>query len=281
MADGLAALPELVRLEGVGVRLGGRMVLEGIDLAVHAGEVVTVLGPNGAGKTTLARVVLGLQRPAAGRVVRRPGLRIGYVPQRLTADPVLPLTVERLMTLTGRAPHAEVQAALEEVGCGRLARQPVDTLSGGELQRVMLARALLRRPDLLVLDEPAQNVDVLGQADLYDLIAGIRRSHGCGVLMISHDLHVVMAATDRVICVNGHLCCSGTPDAISRDPRYLSLFGTAAAHSLAVYYHAHGHRHAADGSVEPISACGHGHRHGRDHGHADPVAVPVRGEERR
>lgn len=271
MADGSITMPELVRLDGVGVRLGGRTVLEGIDLALHAGEVVTVLGPNGAGKTTLARVVLGLQRHAAGHVVRRPGLRVGYVPQRLAVDPVLPLTVERLMTLTGRAPRAEVLAALDEVGCKRLARQPVDTLSGGELQRVMLARALLRRPDLLVLDEPAQNVDVLGQADLYDLIAGIRRGHGCGVLMISHDLHVVMAATDRVICVNGHLCCSGTPDAISRDPRYLSLFGAAAAHSLAVYHHAHGHRHAADGSVEPIGGCGHAH---------DPADVRAHGEER-
>jgi zinc transport system ATP-binding protein len=255
----------LVRLEGVSVRLDGRDVLSGVDLEIRPGEVTTLIGPNGAGKTTLARVVLGLQRVRAGRVHRRPGLSVGYMPQRVVVDPVLPLTVERMVTLTRRADRSRVLDALDQVGCRHLAGQAVQTLSGGEMQRIMLARALLGRPQLLVLDEPAQNVDVIGQAELYDLIARLRRSQGCGVLLISHDLHVVMAATDKVVCVNGHVCCSGTPEAVSRDPVYLGLFGAAAAGSFALYRHAHGHRHEADGCVVPLGqSCGHGHGHGHE-----------------
>jgi zinc transport system ATP-binding protein len=252
MADGGSLATPLVRLDGVSVRFGGRPVLSGVALDLAPGEVVTLIGPNGAGKSTLARVVLGLLAPDRGRVVRRPGLRVGYMPQRLVVDPVLPLSVERLMTLTRRAPRAEVEAALAEVGAARLLRQPVQGLSGGEMQRVMLARALIGGPDLLVLDEPAQNVDVVGQAELYDLVARIRDERGCGVLLISHDLHVVMAATDRVVCLHGHICCSGAPEDVGRHPEYLALFGPAAARSLAVYAHAHAHRHAADGAVEPL-----------------------------
>ena len=249
----------LVHLDGVSVSLGGRNVLSGIGLEIRPGEVTTLIGPNGAGKTTLARVVLGLQRVSAGQVHRRPGLSVGYMPQRIVVDPVLPLSVGRMVTLTRRAGRSRVLEVLGQVGCRHLADQPVQTLSGGEMQRVMLARALLGRPDLLVLDEPAQNVDVVGQAELYDLIARLRGSQGCGVLMISHDLHVVMAATDRVVCVNGHVCCSGTPEAVSRDPVYLGLFGVAAAGSFALYRHAHGHRHEADGCVVPLGqSCGHG-----------------------
>jgi len=277
--EGAAARGSLVRLEEVAVRFGGRQALGGVDLDLHAAEVVTVIGPNGAGKSTLARVVLGLLAPSAGRVVRRPGLRIGYMPQRLVVDPVLPLQVGRLLTLTRRASRRELESVLDEVGAAHLIGRPVQTLSGGEMQRVMLARALIGAPDLLVLDEPAQNVDLVGQADLYDLIARFRRERGCGVLLISHDLHVVMAATDRVVCLHGHICCSGAPEDVGRHPEYLALFGAAAANSLAVYAHAHAHRHAADGAVEPLDGCGHDHGHHHDghhhhgHGHAAMPAV--------
>jgi zinc transport system ATP-binding protein len=239
----------LVAGRGLHLSFSGRPVLKGVDIEVLSGEIVTVIGPNGAGKTTLLRVLIGLIRPDSGIVQRQPGLRIGYLPQRMPIDPVMPLDVERLMTLTRRAPADDVGHALAETGVEHLRRAPVSALSGGELQRVLLARALLARPDLLVLDEPVQGVDYAGEAALYQLIGGLRSRRGCGVLMISHDLHVVMAATDRVLCLNQHVCCAGTPDAVSRHPEYVRLFGRQAAGALAVYAHRHDHQHDLGGNL--------------------------------
>lgn len=251
--DGAAARDDsgrpLVAGRGVHVSFSGQPVLKGVDIEVASGEIVTVIGPNGAGKTTLLRVLIGLIRPDAGTVQRRPGLRVGYLPQRMPIDPVMPLDVGRLMTLTRRAPPADVNKALAETGVEHLRKAPVSALSGGELQRVLLARALLSRPDLLVLDEPVQGVDYAGEAALYQLIGGLRARRGCGVLMISHDLHVVMAATDRVLCLNQHVCCAGTPDAVSRHPEYVRLFGRQAAGALAVYAHRHDHQHDLGGNL--------------------------------
>jgi len=245
-ADGEAPL---VACENVTVRLGAKLVLEDVSIAVAPGEIVTLIGPNGSGKTTLVRTVLGLQRPNDGRVRRRAGLKIGYVPQRLSIDPILPLTVRRFLRLGGRHGDAALQTAANEVGAGDLLARQVQQLSGGELQRMALARALLREPDLLVLDEPLQGVDVSGQLALFDLIDRVRRRRGCGVLMVSHDLHLVMKGTDRVFCLNRHICCSGKPDAVSQHPEYLAMFGAGAADSLAVYAHSHDHDHALSGDV--------------------------------
>jgi len=234
----------LVRADGVTVCHGSRLVLEGVDLRIAPGEIVTLIGPNGSGKTTLVRVLLGLLRPGEGRVRRRRGLRIGYVPQRIHVEPTLPLTVGGFLGLgvrTGRASH---RAALAEVGVGHLLDEPVQYVSGGEFQRVLLARALLREPDLLVLDEPAQGVDVGGQRELYRLIARLRAERGCAVLMVSHDLHLVMAATDRVICLNGHVCCRGEPEQVSGHPEYQRLFGPL-DREFALYTHDHDSAHAA------------------------------------
>ncbi|HSR70743.1 MAG TPA: zinc ABC transporter ATP-binding protein ZnuC [Kiloniellales bacterium] len=239
----------LVAARGLGVRFGRVRVLAGVDLALHPGEIVSLIGPNGAGKTTLAKVLLGLIRPDEGTVVRRPSLRVGYVPQRFAVDRILPLTVRRFLALAGRVTDAEIAEALEEVEAPELIGRSVHALSGGEFQRALLARALLRKPELLVLDEPAQGVDIGGQAALYDMIADLRRRHGLGVLIISHDLHIVMAATDRVICLNQHICCSGAPEAVGRHPEYVALFGTAAARRLAVYSHEHDHAHDLSGGV--------------------------------
>jgi zinc transport system ATP-binding protein len=253
----------LVRLEGIELELGGRRVLEGVDLAVAPGSIVTLIGPNGAGKTCLVRVALGLVRPSAGHVTRRANVRIGYVPQRLAIDPTLPLTVERFIELGGRLEHGRIKALLAEVGVEGLGRAAMQGLSGGELQRVVLARALARDPDLLVLDEPAQGVDVLGQIELFDLVTRVRARRGCGVLLVSHDLHLVMAATDIVVCLNHHVCCTGHPEAVGRHPAYLALLGPA-AHGLAVYAHSHDHEHDVAGHVVGE---GHDDRHIHHHHH--------------
>ncbi len=246
----------LVSAKDVCVAIGGRMILEFISLDVAQGEIVTVVGPNGAGKTMLIRVLIGLIRPTSGQVKRRTNLRLGYLPQKVALDPVLPLTVGRLMILTVRKSRAEVRAALAETGVEHLIDAAVDNLSGGEMQRVLLARSLLREPDLLVLDEPVQGVDFAGARSLYDLIREIRARRGCGILMVSHDLHVVMAATDRVVCINRHICCAGTPQHVGSHPEYTRLFGPGAAQSVAIYAHRHDHRHAADGRVVPLAEDG-------------------------
>ena len=229
----------LLSLRGVSLTLGATRVLQGVDLAVGAGEIVTLIGPNGAGKTTLLRVALGLLRPDEGAVARTPGLRIGYMPQRLTVEASLPLTVRRFLSLAAPDAAPRAGAALERVGAGRTLDTPIQSVSGGEMQRLLLARALLRDPDLLVLDEPTQGVDLGGQEELFALITGIRDERGCGVLMVSHDLHLVMGSTDRVVCLNRSVCCTGAPLAVSDDPAYLRLF-PARLPGLAMYTHRHG-----------------------------------------
>ena len=239
----------LLRLTGIHLRVGQTEILSHVDLAVAPGEIVTLIGPNGAGKTTLVRVALGLLRPDCGAVERRPGLTIGYMPQRFTLDDALPLTARRFLSLSRGVGDDELRRTAGEVGIAHLLEHPFGALSGGEVQRTLLARALLRRPDLLVLDEPVRGVDVNGQLELYDLIARLRRSRGCGVLMVSHDLHLVMAQTDHVVCLNKHVCCAGQPEAVSAHPEYLALFGPLSAERIAVYSHHHDHRHDLHGEV--------------------------------
>ena len=257
MTTTVPAKASLVLATGIHVALGGREVLAGVEVAVADGEIVTLIGPNGAGKTTALRVILGLQEADRGRVYLRPGISIGYMPQRLSLDPALPMTVGRFLALTDSG-SGRRKRALDEAGVGGALETPLSDVSGGELRRVLLARALLRDPDLLVLDEPAQGVDVGGQADLYRLIGRLRESRGCGVLLVSHDLTMVMAETDHVICLNRHVCCAGRPETVARDPSYAALFGSRAALAFAVYQHRHDHSHHADGSVVPEGDKDHG-----------------------
>ena len=249
----------LVEATGLGVQLDGRPILERVSLCVHEGEIVTLIGPNGAGKTTLVRMILGLLRPDEGRIKLAPSLRIGYMPQRLKLSENLPLTAGRFLTLTDRHRPERMEEVVAETGIEHLLGRPMRNLSGGETQRVLLARALLRDPELLVLDEPAQGVDVTGQAELYALITRIRQHHRCGVLMVSHDLHLVMAATDQVLCLNRHLCCSGHPEAVSQHPAYLELFGAPATAKLALYTHHHDHTHDIHGNVVVEDGAREGH----------------------
>ena len=270
MPDNAIGADTLIEARGIVLSRGGNAILNGVDVRVDVGRIVTLIGPNGAGKTMTVRVMLGLIKPDRGEVSRRPGLVVGYMPQKLHIDPTLPLTVGRFLALGadfGRNGwRAKAQAVLDEVGAGAVMETPVQSVSGGEFQRVLLARALLRDPDLLVLDEPSQGIDVNGQAELYRLITRIRDRRHCGVLLVSHDLHLVMAQTDQVICLNHHVCCAGHPETVANDPSYIQLFGRQVAEAIAVYHHEHDHAHAADGHVVPLAgAANHAHVH---HGHA-------------
>ena len=239
----MSDIGNLLELTDIDLFIGQRQLLQQVSLKVGRGEILTIIGPNGAGKTTLLRIALGLLPPTTGRVLRQRDISIGYMPQRLHIDPTFPLTVKRFLTLTGKHQRAKILPLLEEVGAAHVLESPLQNISGGELQRVLLARALVREPDLLVLDEPVQGVDVHGQVELYQLITRIRDQHNCAVLMVSHDLHLVMAATDRVLCLNRHICCSGSPEVVSNDPAYLELFGPLAVQHLAIYTHDRTHRH--------------------------------------
>ena len=228
----------------------GQSILSHIDLTIERGEIVTIIGPNGSGKSTLLRALLGIARPSSGRVTQVAGLRIGYVPQRLHIDPGLPLTVARFMSLPERHTTNVITAALTRVGVSGTEGQQMAALSGGQFQRVLLARAFLSRPDVLMLDEPTQGLDQPGEAALYTLIAKMRAELNCAVLMVSHDLHVVMSASDRVICLNRHICCQGAPRVVSNAPEYRALFGLGTQGALALYQHIHDHDHDASGACQ-------------------------------
>ena len=240
----------LITATDVGLRLAGQAVLQGVNLTIPPNKVVSLIGPNGAGKTTLVRVLLGLIDVQQGTVARKDGLTVGYMPQRMAMHPALPLTVMRFLSLSQRATEPAIAAALTVLRIEHLQDQQLATVSGGELQRVLLARAMLGEPQLLILDEPAQGVDLAGQAELYRLIGEIRDRSGCGVLMISHDLHLVMSATDEVVCLNHHVCCHGEPEHVSSDPAFLELFGASVSEELAVYTHHHNHEHDISGNVK-------------------------------
>lgn len=246
----------LVALEKVRVIRDGRAILQDVSLEVRRGEIVTIVGPNGAGKSTLVKVVIGAIEPDGGRVWRRSGLRIGYVPQKLMLDPTMPLTAGRFITLASGASADAIAAMLERVGVPYALERQMTALSGGEMQRVLLAAALLHHPDLLVLDEPAQGLDQPGEAAFYRLLETCRREEGMAILMVSHDLHVVMSASDRVICLNHHVCCTGTPAAVEAAPEYRALFGAGTQGALALYRHTHDHEHDPAGDCLPVGAEG-------------------------
>jgi zinc transport system ATP-binding protein len=241
----------LLSARAITLRKNGRTILDRINLDIAPGEIVTLIGPNGAGKTSLVRVLLGVEKPTAGTLQRQADLVVGYVPQRFDIDRAIPMTVERFLMLSSELKDNDARtAALRSVGAPQLGDRPFGELSGGELQRVLIARALLRTPGLLVLDEPVRGVDFQGEAELYQLISNLRAERNIGVLLVSHDLHIVMAQSDRVICINRHVCCSGVPDTVAQHPEYARLFGPQAARALGVYTHVHDHRHDLSGEAE-------------------------------
>ncbi len=229
-------------------------VLNDINFHISAGEIVTIVGPNGSGKSTLIRALLGVVKPSRGSVRRQPGLRIGYIPQKLAIDSAMPLTVSRFLSLPKRPPKYEMEQVLTRVGAEGLYERQMTTLSGGQFQRVLLARALMGMPDILILDEPTQGLDQPGVAAFYQLIDDLRQEIGCAILLVSHDLHVVMSASDRVICLNGHVCCEGSPQVVSAAPEYREMFGIGTKGALALYRHEHDHHHDHDTHKEDENA---------------------------
>ena len=233
----------LISAEGIGVQYGARRVLQHMNFSIDVGEVVTIVGPNGAGKSVFLRVLIGAEQPSEGRVNRTHGLAIGYVPQRLSIGQTMPMSVARFLALSSSQNASQNQAMLARVGIPDRAKEQMASLSGGEFQRVLLAHALLGEPQVLILDEPTQGLDQPAVAAFYRLIEEVRDERGCAILMVSHDLNVVMRRSDRVICLNGHICCEGTPSDVSLAPEYQALFGVDNEGALALYHHEHDHTH--------------------------------------
>ena len=233
----------LVSAKNLGIKSPSGWRVRHVSLDIAPGEIVTMIGPNGSGKTTTAKALLGIIPVDEGSVTRDPNMTIGYVPQSLQVSRNVPISVNRFMQLTCSHSTSDIQQALDHVGLKAAQNQPVADLSGGQLQRALIARALLLKPDLMVLDEPVQGIDFTGEIALYELITQIRDDLSCGMLLISHDLHIVMSQTDRVICMNGHICCEGAPASVIENEAYLKLFGPKASEFLALYHHNHDHHH--------------------------------------
>lgn len=259
----------IASLDQIHLSLQGKTILHDVSLELQAGKILTVIGPNGAGKSSLIQVLLGFEKPNSGNVFRKPKLRIGYVPQKISINTIMPITVERFVALAGKRKSTALEA-LEETGVASLATQALQQLSGGEFQRVLLARALQHKPELLILDEPAQGVDVTGQAELYEKIANLKDKYGFSVLLVSHDLHLVMQKTDQVLCLNQHICCSGHAEDVSQHPEYQRLFGNLPTEGLAVYTHNHNHCHDLHGDVV-TGQCQHPEHNHSDHSHSHNV----------
>lgn len=247
----------LISLEKIEVQFAQKTALKDINLTIYPNSITTIVGPNGGGKSTLLKVLLKLLNPTKGKVIHQAGLTIGYVPQRLHIDHSMPITVQKFLSLKPKTTDKEIQEVLSLFSITHLAQSSLQKLSGGELQRVLLARAILNRPQLLVLDEPMQGVDITGQTELYQLLNKIREWLNCAIVMVSHDLNIVMANTDEVLCVNHHICCAGTPDAISNDPNFIHFFGDQFAKNVAFYSHRHNHHHNLHGDICQDSHCQH------------------------
>ena len=239
----------LVKLNNAGFKQNDKWLVEGVSLTVEKGKIVTLIGPNGSGKSTTAKIALGIYKNIEGSVEKYTN-KVGYVPQKISIDWTLPLRVHDFMLLTENIKDEAIDEALNLTGVIHLKNKNLGNLSGGEFQGVLIARAISKKPELLVLDEPVQGVDYTGEIALYELIKRISDTLNCGILLISHDLHTVMTATDHVVCLNGHVCCSGTPMDVAKNNEYKTLFGEQASQILSVYEHKHDHVHSDKGEIK-------------------------------
>lgn len=247
----------LIELKQINVIFAEKTALRDINLKIYPNSIITIVGPNGGGKSTLLKTLLKLQKPSSGEVLYHDKVRIGYVPQKIHLDHSLPLTVSRFLRLSKDVNKRDIEATLTQLSIHHLAEQNMQKLSGGEMQRVLLARAILNKPNLLVLDEPTQGVDINGQAELYQLIHQTQQALNCAVVMVSHDLHIVMADSKEVLCINQHICCAGTPETLSNDPTFMRLWGNQIAQNVGFYSHHHNHHHNMHGDVCRCNASDH------------------------
>ena len=252
----LRTMKYLIKAEDITVVRDQRSILKNVSLEIAGEDFITIIGPNGAGKSMLLKCLMGFYKPDSGRVLRPPNLRIGYLPQRLSVDQSMPITVKGFLRLRKKTTQSELEKVVDETSIQGLLNHPLFVLSGGELQRVLLARALLENPQILILDEPAQNLDVSGQLAFYKLIEKIHTLRQLSLLMVSHDLHLVMSSTKKVVCLYHHVCCSGEPQVVTKDPEFISLFGDDMARLMSVYHHSHDHHHGGHDTNDH-----HGHNH--------------------
>lgn len=248
----------LIQAQAVSLTRGGKNILDKVSLTINAHDFITIVGPNGAGKSTLLKVIMGLIQPCTGSVQRRSNLRTGYVPQKAMVDRTIPISTRRFLSLRQNAERQILEQTAEQTGISPLMEKSLHTLSGGEMQRVLLCRALLHNPDLLIMDEPAQNLDISGQLAFYRQLDSIYRQRRISILMVSHDLHLVMSCTRKVICLYHHICCTGEPQNITRDPEFRKLFGNSMAGMLALYQHQHNHTHGDSDGHSDREPCKHG-----------------------
>ena len=247
----------LISAKNISLRYDNRLILDDVSLDLTKNDFITIIGPNGAGKSTLLKTLIGLITPDQGQVTRQDGLKIGYIPQKLQVEASLPITTQSFICLNKKNTN-DINAIADELGIIPLLKKPVQTLSGGEWQRALLARALMDNPDAIILDEPAQNLDLTGQMHFYKMLDRLHQDRGLAILMVSHDLHLVMASTRQVVCLYHHICCSGAPQAVTQDPEFINLFGNEMASMMAVYHHQHDHSHDHDHDHD------HDHIHGED-----------------
>jgi len=233
----------LISAKNVSVLKHQKSILDNIDIQINKNDFITIIGPNGAGKTMLLKCLMGFYKPTSGRIERKEKLKIGYMPQSISIINTMPITVKDFITVRKEYDDISLNKVITEVSIGEIINKQLSVLSGGEMQRVLLARSLLNNPDLLILDEPAQNLDISGQLNFYKLIQEIYSKRNISILMVSHDLHLVMVSTKKVLCLYKHICCSGAPQQIAKDPEFLSMFGKDMANMMSIYQHSHDHNH--------------------------------------
>ena len=233
----------LISAKNISVLKHQKSILDNIDIQINKNDFITIIGPNGAGKTMLLKCLMGFYKPTSGRIERKEKLKIGYMPQSISIINTMPITVKDFITVRKEYDDISLNKVITEVSIGEIVNKQLSVLSGGEMQRVLLARSLLNNPDLLILDEPAQNLDISGQLNFYKLIQEIYSKRDISILMVSHDLHLVMVSTKKVLCLYKHICCSGAPQQIAKDPEFLSMFGKDMANMMSIYQHSHDHNH--------------------------------------
>lgn len=246
----------LIQFDKVSLEANGQHIVQDITFEIKKPEIITLLGPNGAGKTSLVRLLVGLESPTQGSITRHPNLCIGYVPQQLSLKKSLPLTALRFLQAGKKSSEQQIKDALRLAQAEHLIHKSVQILSGGERQKLLLARALLGAPDLLVLDEPMQGIDLHGQEELYSLLYDLQRQQDISIFLVSHDLHIVMSESNHIMCLNKHLCCSGSSEEIQSNPEFLKMFGLESAAHLAIYTHRHDHHHGFN-KTTPLATSSH------------------------